>query len=68
MRGNASRFPDKALNQKNAEAQMVQYLCTITSPLRAGVTVDKLVATFNVPEKTAKYRLMLAQQRWQAAE
>lgn len=66
MRGNASRYPDKRLGRVDAEAQMVAYLCGVTRPLRAAITVDSLVARFNVTPKTAQYRLMLQQQRWAA--
>jgi hypothetical protein len=63
-RGNA--YPDKKLTQQSAEAQMVQFLCSVTKPLRAAITADRLAVTYNVPLKVAQYRLMLAQQHWAA--
>lgn len=64
MRGNA--YPDKALSRASAEAQMVMFLCNVVPSLRAGITVDKLVARYNVTAKVATYRLTLAQNRWAA--
>lgn len=63
---NASKYPSKAISQKDAEPQMVAFLCMVAKPLRAGITVDKLVARYNVSRKTAEYRLTLAQARWAA--
>lgn len=64
--GNASRHPDKKLSQQTAEAQMVQFLCSASKPMRALITPQTLVARYNVPLKVAQYRLMLAEQRWAA--
>lgn len=66
MRGNASRYPDKRESAASAEARLISYLTMVRPHLRAGITVDTILATHAVSPKTAQYRLMLAQQRWAA--
>lgn len=66
MRGNASRYPDKRESAASAEARLCTYLTMARPHMRAGITVDTILATHAVSAKTAQYRLMLAQQRWAA--
>lgn len=66
MRGNATRFPNKGQTAIEAEGAMVHYLCNVRPSLRAAITVDTLVAKYNVHPRIAQYRLTLAQAKWAA--
>jgi len=63
-----SRFANKQETQESAERRLIEFLqfATDRPSLRASITVDSILRTHNVTEKVAKYRLMLAQQRWAA--
>jgi len=67
MRGNTgNRYADKGPTAAEAEASLVQYLCSARPVLRPLITVDTLVSKFKVQPKVAQYRLQLAQARWRA--
>jgi hypothetical protein len=61
-----ARYAEKGPTAADAEASLVQYLCSARPVLRPLITVDTLVAQFKVQPKIAQYRLQLAQQRWRA--
>ena len=63
MRGNASRFPDKRISAKAAEAQLAMLLSGATDERIAAMTVDGLATMFRVDRRVIECKLSAEQGR-----
>lgn len=64
--GTGPRHGSDSESAASAEARLIAYLANVRPHLRAGISVETIRASHNVSRKVAEYRLMLAQQRWNA--